>query len=600
MKHFYKFLVIFVIAIVSINISTEAQVVYYVGNGGVWENWDIYSFDIGSDTETRLTTNSAIDNHPSISHFDPNEIAFSSTRDGGEFDIYIADVDDIDNTAVRLTFNNDYPDRHPHWHPNGDLIVYTSKDRPVTTTHILATECSEPIITFETRYYEGLNLIDITNPGTVIPLDINTAWDITNDPNIWIEGDSIYVGHPSFNHQGNLMVFTAAIDGQGKNWEVYIAGFDPINIGLIPNSLVRVTHGPDDGGNPIKMSGGASFSHDDTEIIFNSTRITGGNSQIFSVPVSGNNLVLQESYRRTWHHGNDYVPEPLENGDIVISSDLGPQTICECDAEPGATDDLDVVLLDKDDYGSRTILGEESSQETLLLADEVSWFCGLKPNLTQCTFQPRIFSVESLWLEFHPFELLPPDLLAGYGEAYGNNAMFMYELGWMNMSDFLLDVNPGLLDQLYTDMTLLWNGFPGWNDPGLLENWLDATAQTRRIKYVVPSIMTGIGLGDSCTFVDTLTGIQEQISGNYFKLKQNSPNPFNQITNIGYELVEDGYVQLVVYNLLGKTIATLIKEEQLEGTYTVSFSAGNLNEGVYFYSLQVNNTFQIKKMVLLK
>tara|TARA_Y100000031_G_C8245125_1_gene397682 strand:- start:3311 stop:4015 length:705 start_codon:yes stop_codon:yes gene_type:complete len=234
------------------------------------------------------------------------------------------------------------------------------------------------------------------------------------------------------------------------------------------------------------------------------------------------------------------------------------------------------------------------------LADEVSWFCGLKPNLTQCTFQPRIFSVESLWLEFHPFELLPPDLLAGYGEAYGNNAMFMYELGWMNMSDFLLDVNPGLLDQLYTDMTLLWNGFPGWNDPGLLENWLDATAQTRRIKYVVPSIMTGIGLGDSCTFVDTLTGIQEQISGNYFKLKQNSPNPFNQITNIGYELVEDGYVQLVVYNLLGKTIATLIKEEQLEGTYTVSFSAGNLNEGVYFYSLQVNNTFQIKKMVLLK
>ena len=67
MKNFYKFLAIFVIAIVSINISTEAQVVYYVGNGGVWENWDIYSFDIGSDTETRLTTSSAIDNHPSIS-----------------------------------------------------------------------------------------------------------------------------------------------------------------------------------------------------------------------------------------------------------------------------------------------------------------------------------------------------------------------------------------------------------------------------------------------------------------------------------------------------------------------------------------------------
>ncbi len=600
MKRMYMFLVICIFSIVSFNISTEAQVVYYVGNGGVWENWDIYSFDIGSDIETRLTTNTAIDNHPSISHYDPNDIAFSSTRDGGEFDIYIADVSDIDNTTVRLTFNNDYPDRHPHWHPNGDLIVYTSKDRPVTTTNILATECSEPIITFETRYYEGLNLIDITNPGTVFPLDISSAWDITNDPNIWVDGDAIYIGHPSFNHQGNLMVFTAAIDGEGKNWEVYLVGFDPISYGLIPNSLVRVTHGPNYGANPIKMSGGASFSHDDTEIIFNSTRITGGNSQIFTVPVSSNNLVLQETYRRTWHHGNDYVPEPLENGDVVISSDLGPVTICECDSEPGATNDLDVVLLDKDDYETRTILGEDDSQETLLLADEVSWFCGLKPNLTQCTFQPRIFNVESLWLEFHPFELLPPDLLAGYGEAYSNNAMSMYELGWMNMSDYLMEVNPDLLDQLYGDMTQLWYTFPGWSDPGPLEDWLDATAQTRRIKYVVPSIMTGVGLGDSCTFVDTLTGIQEQISGEHFILKQNAPNPFNQITNIGYELIEDGHVQLVVHDLLGKMVATLIDKEQTEGSYSVDFTAKNLEEGIYFYSLQVNDSFQIKKMVLLK
>lgn len=600
MKRYYIFLVIFVISIISFNISAEAQLVYYVGNGGTWENWDIYSFDVSNGIETRLTTNTAIDNHPSISHYDTSRIAFSSTRDGGEFDIYVADADDIENTAVRLTFNNDYPDRHPHWHPNGDLIIYTSKDRPVTTMHILATECSEPIITFETRYYEGLNLIDLNNPGTVLPLDIVTAWDNTTYPNIWIFGDSIYVGHPSFNHQGDLMVFTAAIDGEGKNWEVYTAGFDPINNGLIPNSLRRITHGPNVGSNPIKMSGGASFSHDDSEIIFNSTRITGGNSQIFSVPVTSNNLVLHESYRRTWHHGNDYVPEPLENGDIVISSDLGPQAICECDAEPGATDDLDVVLLDKDDYASRTILGNDDSQETLLLADEVSWFCGLKPNLTQCTFQPRIFSVESLWLEFHPYELLFPDLLAGYGEAYSNNAMMMYEEGWMNISDYLMEVNPGLLDQLYNDMTMLWNGFPGWNDPGLLENWLDATAQTRRIKYVVPSIMHGVGLGDSCSFVDTLTGIQEQISGKSFVLQQNAPNPFNQITTISYELAEDGHVQLMVYDILGKSVATLVEKDQTTGIYSIDFGKGDLEEGIYFYSMKVNNSFQIKKMILLR
>ena len=59
----------------------------------------------------------------------------------------------------------------------------------------------------------------------------------------------------------------AAIDGEGKNWEVYIAGFDPVGIALIPNSLRRVTRGPDNGSNPIKMSGGATFNNDDTQII---------------------------------------------------------------------------------------------------------------------------------------------------------------------------------------------------------------------------------------------------------------------------------------------------------------------------------------------
>lgn len=593
------FFVIFVISIISFNFTAEAQLVYYVGNGGTWQNWDIYSFDISTGVETRLTFDDAIDNHPSISHYDTTRVAFSSTRDGGEFDIYVADVDDIDNTAVRLTTNNDYPDRHPHWHPNGDLIVYTSKDRPVTTEAILATECSEPIITFEIRYYEGINIIDLNNPGTVIPIDITTAWDHVASPDIWIFGDSTYVGHPSFSHQGNLMVFTAAIDGQGKNWEVYIVGFDPINKGLIPNSLVRVTHGPNLGSNPIKMSGGATFSNDDSEIIFNSSRITGGNSQIFTVPATANNLVLQETHRRTWHHGNDYVPEPLENGDVVITSDLGDLTICECDTEPGATDDLDIVLLDKDDYATRTVLGTDDSQETLLLADEVSWFCGLKPNLTNCTFQPRVMNVESLWLEFHP-DLLFPDLLAGYGEAYSNNAYEMYDLAGYNMFEFLLEEEPSMLDLIYEDMTNLWVGFPGWDDPILLENWLNSTAQLRMKKYVVPTIMYGVGLGDSCSFVDTLTGLQEQVTGKYFLLNRNYPNPFSQKTTISYELFKSGHVQLAVYDLQGKRVASLVDKEQLTGSYSIVFNTGKLEEGIYFYSMRVANYFQIKKMILLK
>ncbi len=598
MKRFYIFSVIFIISILCFNFNLQSQLVYYVGNGGSWENWDIYSYDISTGVETRLTFNEAIDNHPSVSHYDTTQIAFSSTR-GGEFNIYIANVNNIDNTAVQLTYNNNYPDRHPHWHPNGNLIVYTSKDRPVTTEEILATECSEPIITYETRYYEGINIIDINDPGIVYQIDITTAWDQNNDPDIWIFGDSTYVGHPSFNHQGNVMVFTAAIDGQGKNWEVYTVGFDPINKGLIPNSLVRVTHGPNASSNPIKVSGGAKFSNDDSEIIFNSSRITGGNSQIFSVPSTSKNLELNQSYRRTWHHGNDYVPEPLGNGDIIITSDLGDLTICNCDEEPGATDDLDVVLLEKDDYESRTVLGDDASQQTLLLADEVSWFCGLKPNLSQCTFLPRIMNLESLWLEMHPYELLPPDLLAGYGDDYADNAMEMYDLGGSNMYNYLLNNEPMLWELMYQDMSLLWSSFPGWDNHEALGTWLNSTTQLRNKKYVVPSIMYGVGLGDSCAFVDTLTGIQEQVASKYFILKQCAPNPFSMNTTISYELFENGHVKLLVYDISGKEVATLVDKVQSKGSYSTIFKAGNLDEGVYYYYMRLDNYSQIKKMVLL-
>ncbi len=603
MKKIYKLLMFGAILVAGINISTNAQTVYYVADSG-GSNWDIYSFYIMSGIETRRTTHPAIDNHPSISDADTSRIVFSSNRDGGEFDIYVADVNDIDNTAVRLTFNNDHPDRHPHWHPNGELIIFTSKDRPVTVTVITrqVTECSQPIIIvgYSTRYYEGLNIVDPSKPGIITPLDITTAWDQTNDPDIWILGDSTYVGHPSFNHQGDLIVFSAAIDGEGKNWEIYTVGFDPDNISLIPNSLKRITHGPNWGSNPLKMSGGAEFSKDDSEIIFNYTRTTGGNSQIFSVPASSKNLEMDNSYRRTWHHGNDYVPEPLDNGDILVTSDLGDLTICQCDTTiPGATKDLDVVLLEN--WSTRTVLGSDSLQETLLLADEVSWFCGLKPNLSQCTYQVRIMNVESLWLESNSFELLPPDLLAGYGDAYAENAKEMYATAWNNLQNEMMLENPDLLNQLIEDMGKLWVGFPGWDDSDLLGEWLDSTAQIRRKKYVVPTIMYGFGLGDSCVFItDTLTGISENLSEQPFELKQNSPNPFKQFTTVNYELSRTELVRLTVYDVIGKHIATLVNKVQPKGSYTITFDSGDLPEGIYFCSMQVNNSFQIKKMVLIK
>lgn len=88
-----------------------------------------------------------------------------------------------------------------------------------------------------------------------------------------------------------------------------------------------------------------------------------------------------------------------------------------------------------------------------------------------------------------------------------------------------------------------------------------------------------------------------------FKLNQNYPNPFNPTTQIEFNLLEDAFVTLKVYNMLGQEIATLIdREEMTEGSNSVEFDATGLATGVYYYRIVVNDGQfqQVKKMLLVK
>ena len=85
-----------------------------------------------------------------------------------------------------------------------------------------------------------------------------------------------------------------------------------------------------------------------------------------------------------------------------------------------------------------------------------------------------------------------------------------------------------------------------------------------------------------------------------YSLKQNYPNPFNPSTTISYSLPTRQNVTLKIYNILGKEIATLVKEEKPEGNYTVNFNAGKLPSGVYFYSIRAGTFSETKKLLLLK
>jgi hypothetical protein len=85
-----------------------------------------------------------------------------------------------------------------------------------------------------------------------------------------------------------------------------------------------------------------------------------------------------------------------------------------------------------------------------------------------------------------------------------------------------------------------------------------------------------------------------------FALKQNYPNPFNPSTIVEYNIREAGLVSLKVYDVLGKEVATLVNEEKAVGNHKVTFDAGNLPSGVYFYTIRTEKFISTKKMMVAK
>ncbi len=103
--------------------------------------------------------------------------------------------------------------------------------------------------------------------------------------------------------------------------------------------------------------------------------------------------------------------------------------------------------------------------------------------------------------------------------------------------------------------------------------------------------------------VDLLTGVKDEINPKIpteFSLEQNYPNPFNPITEIRYGLPGVAHVTLKVYDLLGREVLTLVNESQNAGFKSVSFDAGTLPSGMFFYKLQAGNINIVKKMLLIR
>jgi len=104
------------------------------------------------------------------------------------------------------------------------------------------------------------------------------------------------------------------------------------------------------------------------------------------------------------------------------------------------------------------------------------------------------------------------------------------------------------------------------------------------------------------TIVNNPTGIIKtgnDLPGN-FSLEQNYPNPFNQSSIINFKCSIGVIVRIVVFDILGKEVKTLVNEYKQPGTYQVSFDAEGLSSGMYFYKITAGDFLSVKKMILLR
>ena len=98
---------------------------------------------------------------------------------------------------------------------------------------------------------------------------------------------------------------------------------------------------------------------------------------------------------------------------------------------------------------------------------------------------------------------------------------------------------------------------------------------------------------------------EEELIPDEFALHQNYPNPFNPTTNISYDLPKNKHVSLVIYDVMGRNIRSLINEKKSAGYYRVYWDAKNdigepVSAGMYIYTIEAGEFRSVKKMVLLK
>ena len=138
--------------------------------------------------------------------------------------------------------------------------------------------------------------------------------------------------------------------------------------------------------------------------------------------------------------------------------------------------------------------------------------------------------------------------------------------------------------------------------------WVDiSTPDSTLVSWLCfPNQNTGWACGDNGKILK-FTPSNTFVHGNEvkfeksFRLNQNYPNPFNPSTNISFDLIKNGKISLIIYDVLGREVKRIINDELYKvGNYDVSFDASGLPSGIYIYTLISDLNKDSKRMVLTK
>ena len=143
-----------------------------------------------------------------------------------------------------------------------------------------------------------------------------------------------------------------------------------------------------------------------------------------------------------------------------------------------------------------------------------------------------------------------------------------------NNGDLWLPLNDGLQNKYVNAMAAATDGFlyVGTLGGGVFRG-VDPTTAVERIATEIPTS---------------------------FALRQNYPNPFNPTTTIEFALTTRSAVHLKVFDIMGRTVATLVNEILVPGTYKAAFDGKGLPSGLYFYRLEAGEFVRTQRLTLLK